>query len=141
MGNSMTDTNFTLWSLMVLVANAISPEAAAGAVCGGIFFWSLSPEIPLYTRFCLAVASIGIGYGIGLPAARSDSWSGFAWAFAGLGASLAHVMIVSLRSTVKGGSPLPPWLLAIIDLLPWKRTRAVEAQRDSNDQTETRGDV
>lgn len=104
-----------------MLLGAVQPEAAAGAVCGGLFFWSLSPEIPVSTRFWLAVASIGFGYGMALPAVRTDS--GWAWILAGLGASMAHVVIVALRAMVKTGSPLPPWLQAIVDALPWKKTR------------------
>lgn len=113
----------TLWSLALAVLGAIHPEAAAGAVCGGLFFWSLSPEIPVSSRVMLLIASVGIGYGIGLPAARSTDYSGWAWVASGFGASMAHVMIVSMRSMVKTGSPLPPWLTAILDALPWRRNR------------------
>lgn len=119
-------SNFTWSALIVLVLNAIHPEAAAGAVCGGLFFWSLSPEIPLWSRFWLAVASIGIGYGIGLPAARSDDYSGWAWITAGMGASLAHVVIVSLRRTVNKDSPMPPWLKDMLAILPWGKKRGEE---------------
>lgn len=115
--------NFTWGGLLILVLNAIHPEAAVGAVCGGLFFWSLSPEIPVWSRFWLAVASIGIGYGMGLPAARSNEYSGWAWATAGVGASLSHVVIVSLHRTANKDSPMPPWLKDMLAVLPWSKER------------------
>lgn len=120
--------NVSIWSVLIAALGAIHPEAGAGAVCGGLFFWSLSPEIPISSRIWLLIASVGIGYGIGLPAARSADYSGWAWVTAGFGASMAHVIIVSLRGVVKTGSPLPPWFMAMLDALPWRRNR------------ETRGD-
>lgn len=117
----MTEANFTWLSLGLLLLSAVQPEAAAGAVFGAMFFWSLSPEIPIVTRFWLAIASVGFGYGTGLPAARSDS--GWAWFYAGLGASLAHVVLVSVRSMVKKDGAVPPWLRSLLDLLPWTKTR------------------
>lgn len=113
----------TLWTLLVAGLGAISPEAAAGAVCGGLFFWSLSPEIPLSTRVALALASIGMGYGAGLAALGSENWTSWAWVASGLVASMIHIAIVSLRAFVKGDSPMPPWLVAILDLLPWRNRR------------------
>lgn len=116
----MNLNDLTWWGFFVLVVGAIQPEAAAGAVCGGMFFWALSPEIPVSTRIWLALASIGFGYGIGLPATKADT--GWAWFHAGCGATLAHVVIVSLRSVIKTDSPLPPWLTAMLDYLPWRKS-------------------
>lgn len=120
-GDTMNEV--TIWAVFVAVIGVVNPEAAAGAVCGSLFFWSLSPEIPISQRILLAIASIGFGYGIALPAARSEEWSAWTWIVAGGAASMAHVVIVSLREMVKGGSPLPPWLVAIFDLLPWRKNR------------------
>lgn len=120
----MTEANLTWLGLALLLLNALQPEAAAGAVFGAMFFWSLSPEIPLRTRFWLAIASIGIGYGAGLPATRSDS--GWAWIYAGVGASLAHVVIASVRSMVQRDGPMPLWLRSMLDALPWTKTRGDE---------------
>lgn len=113
----------TVWTLLFAFLTAVSPEAAAGAVCGGLFFWSLSPEIPISTRIALAIASIGMGYGAGLAALRSEDWTSWAWVVSGLVASMIHVAIVSLRGIVKTGSPLPPWLVAILDMIPWRNRR------------------
>lgn len=120
----MTEANFTWLGLGLLLLNAVQPEAAAGAVFGAMFFWSLSPEIPIRTRLWLAIASIGIGYGTGLPATRSDS--GWAWIYAGAGAALAHVVIASARSMVLKDGPMPQWLRSILDALPWTKTRGGE---------------
>lgn len=120
-GNLMNET--ISWALLLALLGSISPEAAAGAVCGGLFFWSLSPEIPLSTRAVLAVASIGMGYGAGLAVLRSDEWLGWAWVVSGLVASLIYAVIVSVRGMVKTGSPLPPWLVAILDIIPWRNRR------------------
>lgn len=111
------------WALLLSLLGTVSPEAAAGAVCGGLFFWSLNPEIPLSTRLALALASIGMGYGAGLAALRSEDWVGWAWVVSGLVASLIHVAIVSVRGIVKTGSPLPPWLEAMLDMIPWRNRR------------------
>lgn len=119
----MNESQFTVWSVLLVVLHSIQPEAAAGAVCGGLFFWALSPNVPISTRFWLAVASVGTGYGVGLPAARSEDWAAWTWIFAGVGASLAHVVIVSMMAMVNANSNLPPWLLSILDLLPWRRDR------------------
>lgn len=113
----------TAWAILVAFLGAVNPEAAAGAVCGGLFFWSLSPEIPVGQRCLLAIASIGLGYGIALPAARSPDWSSWTWIFAGGAAALIHVVIVSLRGMFKNNTPVPPWLQAVLDLLPWRNNR------------------
>jgi hypothetical protein len=114
-------TNFTWGGLLLLLFHTIYPEAAVGAVCGSMFFWSLSPEIPVFNRFFLALASIGFGYGMGLPAAQSVSYTGWTLVTAAFGASLVHVVIVSLQRTVNKDSPMPPWLTGILDILPWTR--------------------
>lgn len=112
-----TDTELTLWGAIVIVLSYVQyPESAAGAICGGFFFWSLSPEIPLVNRLGLLLGSVGLGYGLALPAAQSDN--GWAWLVAGMGASLVHVVIVALKQMVDTGSPWPPWLRDIIDLIP-----------------------
>lgn len=116
-----TDFSFSLWGGLVLVLGAINPEAAAGAVCGGFFFWSLSPEIPISSRIWLLIGSVGLGYGMALPVVLSDT--GWAWVVAGFGASMVHVVIVALRSMVVSGSAWPLWLREIIDLLPFTRRR------------------
>lgn len=122
--NNQADINLTLGAFVWMTLGAINPEAAAGAVCGGLFFWSLSPEIPVYKRFWLAVASIGLGYGMALPSVRSDS--GYAWVIAGFGASLVHVVIVAVLAMVKQNSPIPHWMRELIDALPWTKTREEE---------------
>lgn len=119
----MNESQFTVTSVLLIILHSLNPEAAAGAVCGGLFFWALSPHVRLTTRLCLLLASVGIGYGLGLPAARSADWVGWTWTFAGLGASLAHVVIVSFMAMVNQNSNLPPWLLSILDLLPWRKDR------------------
>lgn len=118
-----TETNLTLWGLLVVGLGAIHPEAAAGAICGGFFFWSLSPEIPVVTRLGLLLGSVGLGYGMALPLAVSGG--GWAWIVAGVGASMVHVVIVALRSMVVTGSPWPAWLRDIVDIIPfpWRKTR------------------
>lgn len=125
-----TEFNFTIWGAIVLALGAIHPEAAAGAVCGGFFFWSLSPEIPLSTRVWLLFGSVGLGYGMALPVVLSDT--GWAWIVAGFGASMVHVVIVALRSMVVTGSPWPEWLKDFIDLLPmpWRKNRGGKDERD-----------
>lgn len=112
-----------LWGGLVIASAGVHPEAAAGAVFGGMFFWALSAKLPLFMRFWLAVASIGLGYGMALPAARSDN--GWAWIIAGLGASLIHVIIVAFRSMVETGSPVPPWFKDILGAipLPWRKNQ------------------
>lgn len=110
-----TDVNMTIWGFFVVALGSVHPESAAGAICGGFFFWSLSPEIPLINRFGLLLGSIGLGYGMALPVAQSDS--GWAWIVAGFGASMVHVVIVALRTMVDTGSPWPPWLRELVDVL------------------------
>lgn len=119
----MNESQFSVWSVMLVVLHSLQPEAAAGAVCGGLFFWALSPNVPISTRFVLAIASIMGGYGIGLPAANSKDWASWAWIFAGVGASLLHVFIVSMMAMMSTSSNLPPWMLSLLDLLPWRRDR------------------
>lgn len=118
----MTETNFTWLALGLLLLNAVQPEPAAGAVFGAMFFWALSPEIPIRSRMLLAVGSIGLGYGTGLPSVKSDS--GWAWVFAALGASLGHVVLASIRSMVKKDGAWPQWLVSVVDLLPWTKNRS-----------------
>lgn len=120
----MNESQLTLMGVLMVVLHGINPEAGAGAVFGGLFFWGLSPHVPIFTRLCLLAASVGAGYGVGLPAARSADWAGWAWTFAGLGASLAHVVIVSFTAMINANSNLPPWLLSLFDLLPWRKDRS-----------------
>ena len=113
----------TAWGFILYVLSLVNPEAAAGAVCGGLFFWAMNPEIPPSSRVILSFASIGLGYGIGLTAARSHDWQSWAWFAAGIGSSMVHVCIVSLRSMVQTGSPLPPWMKELLAVLPWRKQR------------------
>lgn len=115
-----------VWGWLTVVWHAIYPEAAAGAITGGLFFWSLAPNIPKRDRFWLAIASISLGYGIGLPAARSQEWAGWEWIFAGLGASLIHVVIVSVQAMVTTSSPMPPWLEGFLRLVLRIKNRGSE---------------
>lgn len=111
------------WAFTLSLFSWLHPESAAGAVFGGMFFWGLNPEIPIRTRLWLLMASVGLGYGMALPAARSIDWSAWAWTLAGFYSALVHVMLVSMRTTIKTGSPLPPWMTAIRDSLPWRKNR------------------
>lgn len=113
----------TLWWLFVALFGWVHAESAAGAVFGGMFFWALNPEIPPRARFWLMLASVGAGYGLALPAARSAEWYAWSWTFAGFGSALVHVMLVSMRATIQTGSPLPPWMTAVKDYLPWNKNR------------------
>jgi len=105
---------------------AFYPESAAGAITGGFFFWSLAPNIPKMERFWLALASISLGYGIGLPAARSEGWEAWQWLFAGLGASLSHVFIVSMQVMMGTSSQMPPWLEGFFRLVLRIKNRGSE---------------
>ena len=116
-----TDTDLSLWGLFILGLGAIHPEAAAGAICGGFFFWSMSPDIPVFNRLWLLAGSVGLGYGTAVPAAVSDN--GWAWIIAGVSASLVHVVLVALRTMVDTGSPWPPWLRDIVDAVPFPRRK------------------
>lgn len=111
------------WLMLISLFGWLHPESAAGAVFGGMFFWGLNPEIKPSTRLLFLVASVGVGYGMSLPAARSPEWASWAWLLAGFSTVLVHVMIVSMRAVVTTGSALPPWMTAIIDALPWRRPR------------------
>lgn len=124
----MKEFALSVWAGFVILLSHAHPEAAAGAVCGGFFFWSLSPEIPISTRLLLLLGSIGLGYGMALPAVRSDN--GWAWIIAGFGASLVHVVLVAFRSMVKTGSPVPPWAKDILDALPipWRKKQGGEEE-------------
>lgn len=114
------------WWIILSLFSWLHPESAAGAVFGGMFFWALNPEIKPKVRFWLTVASVGLGYGMALPAARSVDWQAWAWTFAAFSAALVHVMLVSMRATIVTGSPLPPWMTAIRDSLPWRKNRGDE---------------
>lgn len=111
------------WGGVVIMLSGVNPEAAAGAAFGGMFFWSLSPKLPLSTRCWLMIASVGLGYGTALPAVRSDN--GWAWIIAGLAASLAHVVIMAIKLMVETGSPVPPWVKDIFAALPlpWRKNQ------------------
>ena len=122
----MNEAKFTVYGVFMMFVHAVNPEAAAGAVVGGLFFWALSPSVDLATRFWLLLASVGLGYGVGLPAARSAEWSSWTWIFACLGASLAHVVIVAVQAMVSSSSDFPPWMKSLFNLLPWRRTRGEE---------------
>lgn len=112
-----------MWSGVTVALMGVHPEAAAGAVFGGMFFWALSAKLAIFTRFWLSLASIGLGYGMALPAVKSDN--GWAWIIAGLGASLIHVIIVAFRSMIDTGSPLPPWFKDILASVPvpWRKNQ------------------
>ena len=111
------------WATFIGLFAWVHPETAAGAIFGGMFFWGLNPEIAPRVRFWFLVASVGLGYGLALPAARSEGWQAWAWGFAGLATALIYVAIVSLRATIQTGSPLPPWMTALADSLPWRKNR------------------
>lgn len=112
----MLNENHALVGVVIVWIGSLHPDAAAGAVCGGFFFWSLSQDLPIINRFFLLLGSVGLGYGMALPLARVDN--GWAWFVAGIGASLVHVVIEALREMVNNGSPWPPWLRDLVSVLP-----------------------
>lgn len=120
---------YGLWVGFIGWLHSLNPEAAAGAMVGGLFFWSLSPNIPFLNRFVLTVASIGMGYGTGLPAARSETWAGWEWFFAGMSASLAHVVIVAIMAMVNTNAPLPAWFEGLMGLILRIKNRGQENER------------
>lgn len=109
-----------VWYVVFIGAFAwMNPESAAGAVFGGMFFWAFNPQMRPRMRFLLVIASIGAGYGMSLPAARSTEWAAWAWGVACLCAALIHVALESMRQMITTGSPLPPWLKEIVSSLPF----------------------
>lgn len=126
MNNEASITLYGLWMGVVAWLHSLNPEAAAGAMVGGLFFWSLSPNIPRWNRFWLTIASIGMGYGVGLPATRSENWMGWEWFFAGAGASLSHVMLVAVMAMVNKNAPMPPWLESFLGMVLRVKNRGQE---------------
>lgn len=126
MNNEASLTLYGLWVGLVSWLHALNPEAAAGAMVGGLFFWSLSPNIPRLNRFWLTIASIGMGYGVGLPAVKSEHWAGWEWFFAGAGASLAHVLIVAVSAMVNTNAPLPAWAEGFLSMILRLKNRGQE---------------
>lgn len=112
-----------MWGGLVLASSGVHPEAAAGAAFGGMFVWALSAKLPVFTRFWISLASIGVGYGLALPAVKADN--GWAWFIAGIGTSLIHVIIVAFRSVIETGSPLPPWFKDMLASIPtpWRKSQ------------------
>lgn len=121
--NDLKEFLLWMWGGLTFALSGVHPEAAAGAVFGGMFCWALSAKLPLFYRFWLSIASVGLGYGMALPSVKSDN--GWAWIIAGFSASLIHVVIVAFRSMIETGSPLPPWfkdMLASVPL-PWRKNQ------------------
>lgn len=94
----------------------LSPDAAMGALFGGMFFWALNPDMQTSTKLLLLIASLGAGYSLGLPLGPGR-WEMAAAAF---GAALVYVAIDSLRATIVSGASVPIWLKELLNLLPWR---------------------
>lgn len=100
----------------------VHPWAATGAAFGCCFFLAAPATTVGAKRWLLALFSLGIGYAAGVFFyGEGPPYSNKAMLVAAALAALAAVLFTAWHAIIANNGPLPPWLSAIIELLPFKK--------------------
>lgn len=98
------------------------PWAATGAAFGCCFFLAYPGVTTRRQRLFLGLFSLGIGYGCGVFFyGEGPPYSNKAMLPAAALAALAAVLFTAWRVMINKNGTLPPWLVSLIELLPFKK--------------------
>ena len=112
------------WLLGAMYAMFASthPWAATGAAFGCCFFLAYPGATTARQRWLLGLFSLGIGYACGVFFyGEGPPYSPKAMLVAATIAALAAVLFTAWSAIIASNGTLPPWLVSIIELWPFKK--------------------
>lgn len=117
-------TAFAAWVFGIMSAAwyATHPWAATGAAFGCLFFLAYPGATTGKQRWLLGLFSLGIGYACGVFFyGEGPPYSNKAMFVAGSFAAIAAVFFTAWSVVISSNGNLPPWIVSLIELLPFKK--------------------
>ena len=107
---------------LALVMTVVSPYAAIGAAFGCVFFLQYPSILTGWRKTATATVSWAIGYGVGMYFyGDGPPWMPDAFLPALIGAAVGCPVVTAALAVIDENGDLPPWLVTLIKLLPWRK--------------------
>jgi len=118
---------FLTWLALAILTTmqALHPGAACGAAFGCAFLLGYPDpsKRAIVRKWFLIIGSWGTGYSVGTAAVGSPGWEPFAMFFALATSALSAAVFGALNLMVRNDGPLPKWLGAVLDRVPFTKSR------------------